>query len=328
MNARYARQMALPEVGAEGQARLAAARVLVVGAGGLGCPVLQYLAAAGVGRLTIVDHDVVDESNLHRQPLYTMNDIGLPKVTAARAALLRLNPTISVDARKHRVTPDNVAALVADADIVVDATDSRAVTYVLNDACQSLGQPLVSASALGLSGYVGAFCGGAPSYRAVFPDMPERAANCSSSGVLGSLVAIIGSLQAQLVLQLLLHIPPSPLGRLLRFDARRLGFGNFDFHDAAEPAGPQLHYISPQQVTTDDLVVDLRGLDEAPVSPFASTHRLVVDTIDTLAQVAPPSDTRIVLCCQSGLRAWRAGRRLRELGFSRLALVALADSEP
>lgn len=325
MTGRYARQMALPEVGIEGQARLTAARVLVVGAGGLGCPLLQYLAAAGVGRLVVVDHDVVEESNLHRQPLYTMNDLGQPKVAAARAALLRLNPGIDVEARNHRVTPDNVAALVGDADVVVDATDSRAVTYVLNDACQSLGRPLVSASALALSGYVGAFCGGAPSYRAVFPDMPERAANCSSSGVLGSLVAVIGSLQAQLVLQLLLQISPSPLGRLLRFDASRLGFASFDFHGAPEPDGPQLHFISPQQVTRDDLVVDLRGLDEAPVSPFAQARRLVVDTIDSLAETAPSPDTRVVLCCHSGLRAWRAGRRLRELGIHRLALVALAD---
>lgn len=328
MTGRYARQVALAQVGADGQARLAAASVLVVGAGGLGCPVLQYLAAAGVGRLIIVDHDVVEESNLHRQPLYAMDDVGLPKVVAARAALWRLNPTITVETLAGRATPDNAARLVADADIVVDAADSLAATYVLNDACQALARPLVSASAVGLSGYVGAFCAGAPSYRAVFPDMPARAATCSSAGVLGSLVGVIGSLQAQLVLQLVLAILPSPLGRLVTFDAARLSFGGFAFHDAAEPDGPLLRYISPREATADDLVVDLRSLDEAPVSPFNGALRLEVDMIGTLVNDHPLSASRIVLCCQSGLRAWRAGRHLRDLGFTRLALVALADATP
>jgi len=328
MTGRYARQIALAQVGTDGQARLAAASVLVIGAGGLGCPVLQYLAAAGVGRLIIVDHDVVEESNLHRQPLYTMDDVGSPKVAAARAALLRLNPTITVETLAARATPDNAARLVADADIVVDAADSLAATYVVNDACQALARPLVSASAVGLSGYVGAFCAGAPSYRAVFPDMPARAATCSSAGVLGSLVGVIGSLQAQLVLQLILAISPSPLGRLVTFDAARLSFGGFAFHDAAEPDGPLLRYISPREVTADDLVVDLRSLDEAPVSPFDDALRLEVDTIGILIDDHPPSASRIVLCCHSGLRAWRAGRHLRDLGFTQLALVTLADGTP
>jgi sulfur-carrier protein adenylyltransferase/sulfurtransferase len=328
MSGRYARQIALAQVGADGQARLAAASVLVVGAGGLGCPVLQYLAAAGVGRLIIVDHDRVEESNLHRQPLYTMDDVGSPKVAAARAALLRLNPTITVETLAGRATPDNAARLVADADIVVDAADSLAATYVLNDACQVLARPLVSASAVGLSGYVGAFCAGAPSYRAVFPDMPARAATCSSAGVLGSLVGVIGSLQAQFVLQLILAVMPSPLGRLVTFDAARLSFGGFAFHDAAEPEGPLLRYISPHEVTADDLVVDLRSLDEAPVSPFNGALRLEVDMIGSLIDDPPPPSSRIVLCCHSGLRAWRAGRHLRDRGFTRLALVALADGTP
>ena len=328
MTGRYARQIALAQVGTDGQARLAAASVLVIGAGGLGCPVLQYLAAAGVGRLIIVDQDVVEESNLHRQPLYTMDDVGSPKVAAARAALLRLNPTITVETLAARGTPDNAARLVADADIVVDAADSLAATYVVNDACQALARPLVSASAVGLSGYVGAFCAGAPSYRAVFPDMPARAATCSSAGVLGSLVGVIGSLQAQLALQLILAISPSPLGRLVTFDAARLSFGGFAFHDAGEPDSPLLRYISAREVTADDLVVDLRSLDEAPVSPFDDALRLEVDTIGTLIDDHPPSASRIVLCCHSGLRAWRAGRHLRDLGFTQLALVALADGTP
>src|SRR6267143_5334250 len=150
MSDRYARQSILLEVGAEGQARLGAATVVVVGAGGLGCAVLQYLTAAGVGRLMIVDHDRVEESNLHRQPLYRMTDLGRPKVQAARAALLQSNPEVRIDTLEERLTAANAPRLVAMADVVIDAADSFAVTYVLSDACRHT--PLVSASVLGLSG--------------------------------------------------------------------------------------------------------------------------------------------------------------------------------
>src|SRR5437870_12413809 len=136
MSDRYARQSILPEVGAQGQARLAAASAVVVGAGGLGCAVLQYLTAAGVGRLTIVDHDRVEESNLHRQPLYRMSDLGGLKVQAARRALLEANPEVRIDAGAERLTPANALQLVAAADLVVDAADSFAVTDVLRDACR------------------------------------------------------------------------------------------------------------------------------------------------------------------------------------------------
>ena len=129
MTNRYARQLVLPEIGEAGQARLAAATVLVIGAGGLGCPVLQYLAGAGVGRIVIVDHDVVEETNLHRQPLYGMGDIGTAKTVAARQALLRLNPGLAIEAIVERLTPQNVAHLVGVADVIVDAADNFAATY-------------------------------------------------------------------------------------------------------------------------------------------------------------------------------------------------------
>src|SRR6185437_4571566 len=189
MTDRYARQTVLAEVGAAGQARLAAASVLVVGAGGLGCPVLQYLAGAGVGRLTIVDHDTVEESNLHRQPIYGMDDIGKAKAEAARDRLQRFNPDIAIEAVVARLTPQNAAGLVAKADVIVDAADSFAVTYILSDACHAAAKPLVSASVIGLTGYAGAFCGGGPSYRAVFPDVSIDGGTCASVGVLGTAVA-------------------------------------------------------------------------------------------------------------------------------------------
>lgn len=324
MSDRYSRQLVLPDVGVAGQARLAAARVLVVGAGGLGCPVLQYLAAAGIGQIVVVDHDVVEESNLHRQPLYSMSDIGRFKAKAASKALQRLNPAIHVKALAQRLTASNAATLVAAADLVIDATDSLAATYVLNDTCLLQHAPLIAASAVGLTGYVGAFCAGAPSYRAVFPDMPLRTTNCSSAGVLGSLVGTIGCLQAQFALQWLLGISPSPLGRLLHFDARRLTFGGFTFHDANEPEGILLRFIDADDVVPEDLVIDLRGLDEAPCSPFVAALRVTVENIDRFAAEHPPTGRRIVLCCHSGLRAWRAGKHLQSCGHDMLALVSLA----
>ncbi len=281
MTDRYARQAVLPEIGDAGQARLAAASVLVVGAGGLGCPVLQYLSGAGVGRLTIVDHDTVEETNLHRQPLYGMPDIGKPKAEAARATLQRFNPHVRVDAVPERLTPQNVARLVADADIVVDAADSFAVTYMLSDICFAVAKPLVSASVIGMTGYAGVFCGGGPSYRAVFPEVSVDGGTCATVGVIGTAVATMGSLQAHLTMHHLLGLQPAVLGRVVTFDARRVAFGGFAFAGSPEPE-EQVAFIAPDQVRADDIVVDLRGLDEAPVSPFAGARRLVVDTIEQL----------------------------------------------
>ena len=317
---RYARQAILGEVGPEGQARLAAATVLVVGAGGLGCPVLQYLAGAGIGRLIIVDHDSVEETNLHRQPLYGMGDIGKPKAETARTVLQRFNPEIKIEAVIERLTPQNVEALVARADVIVDAADSFAATYVLSDACVAAAKPLVSASVIGLTGYVGAFCGGGPSYRAVFPDVSIDGATCATVGVLGTAVAVLGSLQAHLVLSLLLKFEPTVLGRVVTFDAKRLAFGGFGFEGSPEPEA-SVPFIAATSVTPDDIVVDLRGVDEAPQT-FANGRRLDVDHVEQIV-TQPPSSRRIVLCCRSGQRSLMAADRLRERGIANLALVAL-----
>jgi sulfur-carrier protein adenylyltransferase/sulfurtransferase len=324
MSERYARQSVLPEVGAAGQARLGAAAVLVVGAGGLGCALLQYLVAAGVGRIVIVDHDCVEESNLHRQPLYRMSDLGQPKAQAARTALLALNPEVCIEARRERLTAANAAPLVAAADVVIDAADSFAVTYTLSDACQRAGPPLVSASVLGLAGYVGAFCGGAPSYRAVFPELPRSAGSCAESGVLGSAVGVIGTLQAHLALALLLKWQPPVLGRLLSLDLRTLHLGGFSFAGAQEPQGATLAFIAPAEVGADDIVIDLRSVAETPVSPFPAALRVGVEALEK-AQLNLPAGPRIVLCCRSGVRAWRAARALQHQGHARLALIALGE---
>jgi len=321
MTERYARQVVLPEVGAAGQERLSAASVLVVGAGGLGCPVLQYLAGVGVGRLIVVDHDRVEETNLHRQPLYTMADIGALKAQACRAILQRFNPGVEVEAVPERLTPPNASALVARADLVVDAADSFAVSYILSDACVAAAKPLVSASVIGMTGYAGAFCGGAPSYRAVFPDVSVDGGTCASVGVLGTAVAVLGSLQAHLALHLLLGLEPTVLGRVVTFDAKRLAFGGFGFAGTPEP-DRYVPFIAPDAVAADDLVVDLRSLEEAPQSPFAGARRITVDEVDTLLEESP-SSRRIVLCCRSGQRSLAAADRLRAAGLDKLALVAL-----
>jgi sulfur-carrier protein adenylyltransferase/sulfurtransferase len=324
MSDRYGRQSVLREVGAAGQARLGRATVLVVGAGGLGCAVLQYLAAAGVGRLVIVDHDRIEESNLHRQPLYRMSDLGRLKAQAAQAALQELNPAVRLEAVTERLTSLNAAPLVGAAEVVVDAADAFAVSYLLSDACLRAGKPLVSASVLALQGYVGAFCAGAPSYRAVFPELPRHAGSCAESGVLGTAVGVIGTLQAHLTLALLLEWQPSVLGRLISIDFRTLHVGGFSFAAAAEPAGVPLTFIAPSEVGAEDIVIDVRSLTEAPVSPFRGALRLGVESIEK-AERRFPHQTRIVLCCRTGVRAWRAARALQSQGHANVALIALGE---
>jgi molybdopterin/thiamine biosynthesis adenylyltransferase/rhodanese-related sulfurtransferase len=324
MNDRYQRQSVLPEVGAAGQQRLGDATVLVVGAGGLGCALLPYLAAAGVGHLILIDHDRVEESNLHRQPLFRMGDVGRLKVEAARDALLATNPQVRIEVHPERLTAANAAALISGVAVAIDAADSLAATYVLSDACQRSGTALVSASVLGLAGYVGAFCGGAPSYRAVFPDMPRAAGSCAQAGVLGTAVAVIGALQAHLTLALLLKWQPSPLGRLVSVDFKTLRVGGFGFEGAREPEGAPLAFIAPAEVDAADVVIDLRSTSEAAVSPFPAALRIGVEELEQ-SQLHWPGQPRVVLCCRSGVRAWRAARALQRHGHTNLALLALGE---
>lgn len=325
MSDRYSRQTVLPEVGTAGQARLRDAHVLVIGAGGLGSAVLQYLCAAGVGRLVIVDHDRVEESNLHRQPIYRMSDVGALKAQAAREALLAANPNIQIEAVCERLTPANAARLVSAVDLVIDAADSFAVTYVVSDECLRARRPLVSASVLGLSGYVGAFCGGAPSYRAVFPEMPRQAGSCATAGVLGTAVGVMGTLQAHMTLALLLDLQPTVLGQLTTVDFKTLRFGGFSFAGAQESRDAVLPFIAADQVAGTDLVIDLRSLVEAPISPIASALRIDVDAVERGAGKELPTAPRVVLCCRTGVRAWRAARAMQKQGHANVALIAFGE---
>jgi len=299
---RHIRQMVLPEVGAGGQARLRAARVLVVGAGGLGSPAIMYLVGAGIGALTIVDADVVELPNLHRQPIHA-GHVGMGKADSAAAFAAALDPGVQVRALAERLTPANAAALVQGCDVVLDCADSFAVGLILSDACMIAGVPLVSASALGLGGYVGGFCGGAPSLRALFPDLPDRAATCATAGVLGPVVATLGTLQAQMALEVLLGLKPSPLGRLLTL-APGLRWGGFRFDTAPEPQ-TGFRFIDAGEITEGDFVLDLRDMAEAPVPVHPAALRAQTD-----APPCPPAGARAVIACRSGLRAWRAARIL------------------
>ncbi len=320
---RYARQTCLPGMGDAGQARLAAAHVLVVGAGGLGAPVLQYLVGAGVGRLTLVDGDRVALSNLHRQTLFREDDIDRPKVDAARDTLRRLNTDCAIRTHAAPLDPANAPALVAGADLVLDCADSFAASYTLSDTCLAAGVPLISASALGFQGYVGGFCGGAPSLRAVFPDLPERAASCATAGVMGPVVGMIGAAQAQMALACLAGLAPSPLGQVLTFDMQGFRSGGFRFDGAPEPT-PDLRFIAPGQIAPGDYVVDLRGQDEAPLPVSPQAQRLSVADFARPGHLPGP-DQRAVFACRSGLRAWQAATHLRAHWPGEIALVAAGD---
>lgn len=225
---RYARHIVLPEVGGPGQQKLKRARVLVVGAGGLGAPILLYLAAAGVGTLGIIDDDIVSLSNLQRQVIHNTDSLDMAKADSAAVTINRINPHVTVEQHRLRIDPSNIAAIVADYDLVIDGTDNFATRYAVADACASVGRPLVT-------GAVGRFDGSVtvlkpyetnaegqrnPSYRDLFPEPPPRdlVPSCAEAGVLGALVGVIGTLQAMEAIKLITGIGEPLVGRLLMYD--------------------------------------------------------------------------------------------------------------
>jgi adenylyltransferase/sulfurtransferase len=231
---RYARHIVLRDVGGPGQHKLKSARVLVVGAGGLGAPALIYLAAAGVGALGVIDDDEVSLSNLQRQIIHSTGDIGRPKSRSAADAIARLNPEVSVEAHCARLSADNALELISGFDIIADGSDNFATRYLVNDACFFARRPLVSAAVGQFDGYLTTFRSfetGAdgnpnPSYRCLFPAPPPAgmAPSCEEAGILGALTGVLGSLQAMEVIKEILGLGEGLVGRLVSFDARAARF--------------------------------------------------------------------------------------------------------
>ncbi|GAA1848192.1 molybdopterin-synthase adenylyltransferase MoeB [Brevibacterium marinum] len=229
---RYARHLSLPGFEDEGQRRLRAASALVIGAGGLGAPVLQYLAAAGIGQITIIDDDVVEASNLQRQVLHRDTDIGRAKVDSARDALLRLDPELEVAAISERLSPDNALELFGSHDLVLDGADNFATRYLSNDAAELTDTPLVWGTIFRFAGQVSTFVPGhGPMLRDLFPDIPEADSvpNCAEGGVLGVLCGTVGSAMATEAVKLICGIGTPLIGRLLRYDALASDYSTLRF---------------------------------------------------------------------------------------------------
>ena len=321
---RYSRQQQVAAVGVDGQKKMTAARVLVVGAGGLGSPVCTLLAGAGIGQITIVDHDRVSLSNLHRQTLYTEADVDELKAIAAKNRLSALNSDIAVNAVTQALSIDNVEALINNQTVVVDAADNFLVTYLLSDLCLQYRIPLVSASVVTTQGYLGVFCGTdsnpAPSYRAVFPTPSTNSGTCNTVGVTGPSVGSIGSLQAQEVLKVILSDKSQLLGKIMYLDLWDYRQQIIDFSQAPEPS----HRPGWQSIGTlegSDLLLDVRTPQEHREQPLSSpaTNVPVVELKSRLNEL--DRQQSIVCVCRSGQRAMRAADILLKHGFESVSVT-------
>jgi len=342
---RYSRHLLIPEVGLAGQERLQSARVLVVGAGGLGSPALQYLAAAGVGRIGIVDDDVVDETNLQRQTIFSTADVGRNKAEVAAERLRGLNPLVAYDPIGLRFAPGNARELVRLYDVVLDCTDRFPTRYLINDACVLEGRADVYGSIFRFDGQVSVFgAPGGPCYRCLYPEAPPRelTPTCAEGGVLGALAGIVGAWQAGEALKMLLGIGDPLIGRLVLVDSLLARVREVRFE---RDAGCALCGERPTIVSTDAqsyeetpssaLVpeIDADGLDEAlrdaVLLDVREPHEAVLGSIDGALRI-PASElearmseldsaAHYVVACRVGAKSLWAVRRLRDAGFTRLA---------
>jgi len=334
--ARYARHLTLSEVGDRGQAALRDGSVAVVGAGGLGSPCLLYLAAAGVGRLGIIDDDRVDASNLQRQVLHGTAALGVQKAESARARLADLNPLVQLDVHAERLTPDNALRLLDPYDVVVDGTDNFSARYLINDACEILGKPLVYGAIQRFEGQISVFNHqGGPTYRDLFPEPPppELAPNCAEAGVLGVLPGVIGTLQATEALKLLLGRSDVCSGRLLLYDALAMRFdelmlardpGRAPITDltlveamCAAPTWHELDALTLRSRLAEGWApyrIDVRTEAEHAVSHLPGVDRVHPHT--QIRSVIPslPDDGPILLYCRSGRRSNLACQALVDAG--------------
>ncbi|MDQ1512405.1 MAG: sulfur-carrier protein adenylyltransferase/sulfurtransferase [Microbacteriaceae bacterium] len=338
---RFARQAALPGFGTEGQRRLASARVAVVGAGGLGSALLPVLAAAGVGALTVIDGDVVERSNLHRQTLHTEADVGRPKAASALDALVPLAPAGTVvRAVETELTADNASAVLAGADLLVDATDSLPTRYLLDDRAEAAGIPLVWGSATGYAGQVGVSTPSGPRWRDLFPvpPAPDSVETCAIGGVLPSVCTTVGGLMATEVLKLLAGVGRPLAGRVLVVDAlsasvREIAYSTADGLEngtrevpmAAEDEDMTVEEVSDLLADGGNVqLVDVREPWEAEIASLPGSTLIPLGTLgDRLAELDP--DRPVVAYCHAGVRSARAAERLRAAGFRARSMAGGID---
>lgn len=350
---RYKRHLLLEEVGPEGQHRLLASKVLLIGAGGLGSPAALYLAAAGVGRLGLVDFDAVDASNLQRQVLYGASDVGRPKVEVARARLRELNPEIEIVTHPEKLEAANAERILRGYDVVLDGTDTFPSRYLTNDVCVWLGRPLVYGSVMRFEGQVSVFdAKRGPCYRCLFPEPPpaEFAPDCATAGVLGVLPGVIGLLQATEVLKLLLDKGRTLTGRLLVYDALAMEIREFsvpkDPECAVCGANPTIHEpidyeafcaasseasalsvpeIDPAELKSrldtagELLLIDVREPYEAEIASIDGARLIPLGELaDRLDELKDWRERPIVVHCHKGGRSRKACALLLERGFKRV----------
>jgi molybdopterin/thiamine biosynthesis adenylyltransferase/molybdopterin synthase catalytic subunit/rhodanese-related sulfurtransferase len=339
----YSRQMALKEVGAAGQARLRSARVLIVGCGGLGVPVLSYLAGAGVGRLGLVDGDRLEASNLHRQTMYSLADVGRPKAELAAARLRALNPDVDLQVHTLRLNAGNAPELVAQFDLVIDCTDNFGTKFMLNDVCVRLGKPAVFSSVYQYEGQLQVIrpdrhgaC-----LRCVWPEATRDGlvGNCSEAGVLGPVPGVFGSLQALEALKLLLNLPGQIGDELVVIDLTTLSISRVRTRRAspcqpgeckripaaareADPATLELEFESIEAARAQGFeVIDIREAREAAASPLSSAHaRHTPMGVLLHGDTALAPTARYLLVCASGRRSLAAAQELHARGLSAFSL--------
>ena len=355
---RYARHLIMPEVGPEGQRKLKAARVLMVGAGGLGSPLGLYLAAAGVGTLGVIEFDEVDITNLHRQVLYGERDVGRPKLEAALERLRDVNPHIELVPHAARLTSENALEVLEPYDLVVDGTDNFPTRYLVNDACVLLGKPYVYGSIFRFEGQVSIFAAeGGPCYRCLFrePPPPGLVPSCAEAGVLGVLPGIVGSLQALEAIKLILGAGDSLIGRLLLFDAMALRWRelrirrnpdcpvcgdaptvteliDYEVFCGLKPAaGAGATENAIPEITATELkarldrgerltIIDVREPQEWEIANLAQYGARLIPRREVADHMDEfDTDAEIVLHCRSGARSAAVLQQLREAGFTRVS---------
>lgn len=330
MDSRYSRQILVPEVGEQGQELIAKSRVLLVGAGGLGCMVGAQLAGAGVGQIHIVDDDQIELSNLNRQILFRETDIGHGKAETAAKEMQAINSHIEISFNAARLSLNNVAALIESADLVIDAADNFATSYVLSDQCIKENIPLLSASVNRSYGFVGGFCAdlevSRPSFRALFPKLPKQQTSCDLVGVTGPSVGIIASIQAQETLKMLLNDDAALFSKIIYLDLWSYSMHTVDFSGAKEPEDSKVALIQSTELAALDFVVDVRSEQEVAQSPqdFEVNKCLPLDQVleqPSLLVEEGRQFTRIVTVCRSGQRALIAAQVLSEVGQADVAAV-------